>query len=613
MPSNVKSLNPWRGIARRSQLLAIALALCFPLGWGLYPHPPAVLTALDEALRDAGVRLLLSAAPEQRIAVVDIDEKSLGLLGTWPWPRSVLASLLETLIAAYQVKGIGLDIVLPEPGEAVGDARLQALSIHGGVVLAHALDFVERSNPIQVGALAPGVSLERPTARSTGWIANHPGLAHALCTGNIGFRPDTDGLLRRLPLLTEASGRQFATLSAALLACHDQLPPLPTTDEDGYWRLSFNRAIEAYTVIPAHQVLAGTVPRDLLAGRWVLVGASALGLADRVATPIHPALTGVMVHASALSNLLDLKASNPSYINWSPWALGWLVISLIALGMGFPRLGIRGSLVASFGAIGVWGFVSLAGLKWHFEVSPLVGFGGYGTLLLVLLPSEWARERNAARRLRKVFAHYVAPSVLEELLKQPQAISLDPAYREITVMVADMEDYSGHTERSTLEEAGALTRDFLTCLTNPVMNTGGTLDKYTGDGLVAFWGAPLADKNHANHALDATLSILAAIEELNVARRAAGSAALRVRIGVASGKALVGDLGTALRSTYTAVGDCINIASRLQEAAKEYSWNVLIAESTTQAITKHSLEYADTIRIRGLRQPVACYRLGSPP
>ncbi|MDY0012900.1 MAG: adenylate/guanylate cyclase domain-containing protein [Rhodocyclaceae bacterium] len=612
MSAQPKGKAPYRPQGRRGvdALLAPLFALLVALGLPLLQSNAGFVTALDEALRDAGVRALASSQPEVRLTVVDIDEESLRRLGRWPWPRERLASLLESLRMDYGARGIGVDMVLPEAGEPGGDVRLAALGENGIVVLAHALDFVPRPAPVRQGVLARTPTESRGGMAATGWVANHEGLAGARCVGNIGFVPDGDGSLRRVPLLAQAGERGYASLSLAMLECGPRLRPLATDIPLGAWRIPYRRNVSAYTVVPAYRILEQSAPRSLIEGRWVLVGASALGLTDRVATPIHPALTGVIVHAEILTSLLDDQEGRARPIpGLKNWTLAWLGVSIGLLALGVPRLGVRGSLAATMGAMAAWIAIALAGLHWQFEVSPLAGLAGYGILLVVQLPQEWSRERRAARRLRQVFAHYVAPSVLDELLRQPSAISLEPVYRDITVMVADMEDYSGHTERSTLEEAGALTRDFLTCLTLPVMETGGTLDKYTGDGLVAFWGAPLDDQDHANHALDAAQRILAAVREMNAQRAQVSAPPLRARIGLASGRALVGDLGTAFRSTYTAVGDCINIASRLQEAAKGYPWDVLIGEATALAADRHSLVQADTIRIRGLRQTVTSYRL----
>lgn len=174
-----------------------------------------------------------------------------------------------------------------------------------------------------------------------------------------------------------------------------------------------------------------------------------------------------------------------------------------------------------------------------------------------------------------------------------------------------MEGYSGHTERLSLEAAGELTRDFLSCLTEPIIRLEGTLDKYTGDGLVAFWGAPINDPQHANRALDAAQAILERMAEFNRQRADRGEMPIRARIGIESGRALVGDLGTPFRSTYTAVGDCINIASRLQEMGRNYPWDVLIGDATVALTTHHTLRPVATLPIRGLKQTVGVYRFAT--
>lgn len=599
------------------RLLALGLSVCVALGLSGWPAPPAMIANLDESLRDTAIRATARDTAETRLTVVDIDDDSLARVERWPWRRATLAGLVEAVLADYGAASVALDMVLPEAGDADGDARLAALAHAGPLVLAAALDFVPRDRPLRIGTLGDGLQAARlpdgtPVHPATGWIASHAGLRGASCVTNIGFAPDADGLVRRLPLLALADGRLYPGLSLGLLThCADDQALAHATalaDPHGDWRIPYRYTLDAYTVVSARAILEHRAPRELLEGRRVLIGASALGLTDRVATPLHPSTTGVMVHAAALSALLDAQQTPPPAAWLAALPPAWLALSLA----GLTLLAALSGAKRTFGGIVVCGLLWLA-VVWlcvrtGVPVSPLAGVAAYTCLAGLVLPYEWSRQQGEARRLRRTFEHYVAKSVLDELLRHPDLDSLTPAYRDVTVLVADMEGYSGHTERLSLEAAGELTRDFLACLTEPIIRLEGTLDKYTGDGLVAFWGAPITDPQHANHALAAAQAILERIAEFNRARVARGETPIRARVGIESGRALVGDLGTRFRSTYTAVGDCINIASRLQEMGRNYPWDVLIGDATVALASGHVLAPVATLPIRGLKQTVDVYR-----
>jgi adenylate cyclase len=210
-------------------------------------------------------------------------------------------------------------------------------------------------------------------------------------------------------------------------------------------------------------------------------------------------------------------------------------------------------------------------------------------------------QREQGQILRS-FATYVAPSVLGQMLRQGLENPMVPQHREITVLSADMQDYTGLTNSSSLQDAAELTREFLQCLTEPVLAFGGTLDKYTGDGLVAFWGAPLADPQHSQRALDAARAIVDRVRSWNEQRVAQGKRPARVRIGVEAGSVLVGDLGTEFRRTYTAVGDCINTASKLQAVAKTLSCDLVVGPVATRLMGESGLAPVTQVQLPGHKE-----------
>ncbi|MYN39732.1 CHASE2 domain-containing protein [Duganella sp. FT109W] len=597
--------------------LAVALAAVL-LGIGLQwlPYDMAASTA-NEWLRDHFVRINASHAPEQRLVVIDIDESSLAKAGPWPWPRERIASMIELLIEDG-ARGVALDLVMPEPADAGGDARLAMLARYGPLVMPHAFDF-DGYRPLRVGALGAGIAapLPRDAVRANGYISNHPALRAAAHVGNIGFIPDRDGMIRRLPMQTWFAGQRYPTLSLALLDCC-AAPALPGTHgatggmDDGWGmrRLPYSRAWEAYTVVPASHILDQRWPRQLIDGKLVLIGSSSLGLADRVATPLSPNTSGLLVHAAALSAQLDIRSG----VAPAPWpgrllaiAFG-LLVTLIAT-YSFPRLAAWANMLMLVAASLLW-----LTLAWRLSPHDAV-FNAAGPLLvnlfllLVAVPLAWQRSQRQSRQLLGTLRQYVADAVVDELLRSNLEDPLEPRHGEVTTLIADMEGYTNHVAALPVEAAAQLTRDFLECLTGPVLERRGTLDKFTGDGLVAFWGAPLPVADHADQALDAALGIIAAVRRFNQQRHASGQRPVRVRIGIESGMAMAGDFGSSTRSIYTAVGDSVNVASRLETAARDLPHDVIIGPGTAALSTRHQLIRLGDITLRGKEHLTTLYTL----
>jgi adenylate cyclase len=594
--------------AMRSLIALAAVLLSAWVQW--YPAPTESVFA-NEWLRDRFVRWQAAVVLEPRIVVIDIDESSLATVGPWPWPRSRLAELMENLLGIYRAKGVALDMVLPEPADRDGDTRLAMLSQHGPVVLAQAFDYVARPVPLRVGQLAGGSPASGASGiiPGTGFVANHPGLARARLAGNIGFVPDQDGAIRRLPLRTSFEGREYTTLSLALFECCAAAIRTKPTGE-GLWRVPFQRDWSAYTVIRAADILNLRLPETAIAGRLVLVGSSSLGLADRVATPLTPSTSGVMVHAALLSALLDEQAGRAPAAWPGRWiAVIFTILAVLVTVYAFPRF-------SALANVALLGGAALAWLALAYTISPhdadFSATGPLASLLFLLLaavPFDWQISQGKSRRLLETLRHYVAPAVVDELLRSDLKDPLAPRQGSVTTLIADMEGYTGQVERLPMEDAAQLTRDFLDCLTRPVLEKRGTLDKYTGDGLVAFWGAPLPIEDHADLALEAAQEIVAAVRRFSQARQQAGKPPLRVRIGIESGIAMAGDFGTSFRSIYTAVGDSVNIASRLQELARDLPYDIVVGAETAALTKRHRCKPLGDVLLRGKEKPTALYAL----
>ncbi|MGV7208637.1 CHASE2 domain-containing protein [Oxalobacteraceae bacterium A2-2] len=594
----------------RATIALVGLALALWMQWWA---PPGESHFANEWLRDRFIRLQRSSAEEPRVLVVDVDEASMSELGGWPWPRARLADLVEILLTTYAARGVALDIVLPAAADPEGDMRLGLLARNGPLVLAQALDYnVGRERPLREGVLVggrPGQLAGAPEA--AGYIGSQPAWADVPHAGNIGFIPDSDGTLRRLPLYSAYQGRLYPALSLALLQCcggglADPGPPVQRVWQRRDW--------EAYTVVSAADILAQRIAPASAAGRLVVVGSSSMTLADRVNTPLGTSRPGLGVQAAMLSTLLDRQQGKeasrwPGGLIVSGYALACVLLASYAM----PRL----SAVLSTSLLGGLALVWL-GLAYLTSLHD-PGFSTTGPLatlaflLAVAVPYHWQLSQRNSRQLLDTLRQYVAPAVVDELLNSGLDDPLAPRQLEVTTLIADMEGYTTQVEALPVAEAAELTRGFLECLTGPVIAAGGTLDKYTGDGLVAFWGAPLPNPDHADLALEAAAAIVERVRLYSAAREESGKARLRVRIGIDSGPAFAGDFGTAFRSIYTAVGDSVNTASRLEQAARDLPHDIIIGAGTVARARRHHFLLLGERQLRGKEKRTTLYTLQPSP
>ena len=590
---------------------AIALAAFLLTVWTQWAVAPATSVFADEWLRDRFVQLQQDISPDPRILIVDIDEASLAALGAWPWPRERIAALVETLLTTYSARGVALDIVLPQSGDPQGNARLALLARHGPLVLAEAFDFQKaRPEPVRDGRLAGATTAYGPGGvAATGFIANHPDFAAAAHVGNIGFIPDADGVLRRIPLVTRFEGRQYAALSLALVNCCAGAGTLALADT-GLARVPYQRDWSAYTVVAAVDILNQSIAPASATGRLVIVGSSSLGLGDRVTTPLGASRPGLAVHAAMLSNLLDRQAGRVPR-SWPGRAIACLFALCAALLAMFalPRRSALTSVALLGGLSALWLAAAYFLSRHDPDFSTTGPLATNLWLLAVAVPYQWQLAQRRSRHLLDTLRQYVAPEVVAQLLRSDLADPLKPRQLDVTTLIADMEGYTAQVESLPVEEAACLTRDFLDCLTGPVIDQQGTLDKYTGDGLVAFWGAPLPIEHHADLALDAARAILGRVAALSAQRRRDGKPALRVRIGIESGLAMAGDFGTSFRSIYTAVGDSVNTAARLEQAARDFSHSVIVGAGTVARARRHRFLLLGERLLRGKEKPTTLYTL----
>lgn len=587
----------WRGAVGILSLVVASQALLTS------PPESAWVGPAEFLVRDTLMRTHQETKAHERIAIVDINDASLTSVGPWPWSRQQLAQLVERLLTHDQAERVILDMVLPEAKDPAGDAQLLRLAQSQRLVLAQALDYVPREEAVRVGQLAGAQATASPSVPATGYIANHAGLVTAPCVGNIGYIPDSDGQVRRLPLWSVWQEHRYPSLALAALWCGNPSATTHTITDSQAWPIPYRHSYASFQSFSAQDILNTEAPAGRLQGKLVFIGASALGLTDQVATPLSPHASGVMVHASALAGLMDTS----DHDTWSK-ILAWPLMGLL---IGLPWFLLIGGC-SSWGrwrwtlvlpGVGVWYFWALAAIQMAHPITISAPWIGVGCLFLILLPLEWWSTRQLFQRSLHLLSQYVGPTVLKELSQQDYSQVLEPQHKEVTVLVVDLEGYTQLVTRSSLEEAARLTKRFLSLMTDVVLSYQGTLDKYTGDGLIAFWGAPHAQAEDAQQAVRAALALQAALGPWNQERQEQGLAALSIRVGVATGSALVGDLGTPFRSTYTAVGSCVNLAARLQLAARHQQVKILVDNRTRQKIQGLSFHSLGPIEIRGRDLP----------
>jgi adenylate cyclase len=564
----------------------------------------------NEWLRDAFLRLQVSTAPEPRVLVVDIDEASLGELGPWPWPRERLAHLVEILLTRYAARGVALDILLPAASNTEGDMRLALLAAHGPLVPAQAFDFDfagNRPQPVLDGYLGGAIAGQAGGVPATGFIGNFPGLARAPHVGAIGFIPDADGALRHVPLVTRFGDKAYPALGLALVNCCTGRPPL-AVENAGLMRIPYTRDWRAYTVVSAGDILAQRIAPEGASERLVLIGSSSLGMGDRVSTPLAANRPGLGVQATILSALLDRQEGKQP----APWpgrliACLFALASCIACTLAFPRLSAANCVLLLGASSALWLGLAYIVAPHDPVFAPVGPLGTNLFLLAVAVPYGWQQAQRRSRHLLQTLRQYVAPAVVEQLLRSEEEDPLRPRRCDVTTLVADMEGYTSQVETLPVEAAATLTRDFLDCLTGPVIDHQGTLDKYTGDGMMAFWGAPLPQAEHADLALDAARAIQVRVDELSASRVRQGYQPLRVRIGIESGAAMAGDFGTMFRSIYTAVGDGVNTAARLEQVARDFTHNVIIGPGTVERSRRHRFLALGERLLRGKERATPLY------
>lgn len=470
--------------------------------------------------------------------------------------------------------------------------------------------------------------------RADGYTANLPELQrNALDAGHLVSLPDVDGIVRRVPMLYEQGGNYYEALSLAVarrvLGADKIRPGFPEQSQEGRsysameWlqvgstRIPVDSHVRSlvpyrgpqgsFPYVSATDVIHGKAPLAVLRDRIVLVGTTAKGLLDLRATPVAPDFPGVEVHANLIAGILaGTLMDNPAYTVGAETAL--LVISGLIMVVVLPLLSPLWAALATVGLIA--GMLAINLTLWHFAhlVFPLAnGLSAVLVLFLFNMSYGFFVEARGKRQLAGRFGQYVPPELVDEMSANPRAFSMDSESRELTVLFSDVRGFTTISEGLTPPELSRLMNEFLTPMTGIIHQHRGTIDKYMGDAIMAFWGAPLADPEHARHALLAGFEMLERVHRLSEEFQARGWPAIRIGVGLNTGPMNVGNMGSEFRVAYTVMGDAVNLGSRLEGLTKAYGVECIVGEATRAAVDDFTYRELDRVRVKGKDEPVTIY------
>ena len=474
-----------------------------------------------------------------------------------------------------------------------------------------------------------------PISEAVGYGGNLEILQASAKSGGYFDNPfvDADGVFRRVPLVQAYAGYLFASLALATAQGHLNAAGVELVvetegskgsteyyalesidlknyripvDANGAVFVPYRGRQGSFTYIPAHKVLSGKADPALLKDKIVLVGTTAPGLLDLRSTPVQNTYPGVEVHANIISGILDDR------INHKPaWTIGYEFVLLVVIAVSMALLlPLVSPLLAAAGTLGLTGVV-FAGtfLAWHSNlILPLAS----PLLLIVLIfmlhmTYGYFIESRGKRQLANLFGHYIPPELVDEMSESPEKYSLDGENREMTVLFSDVRGFTTISEGMDPKQLTQLMNALLTPMTRVIHKNRGTIDKYMGDAIMSFWGAPLADSEHARHALYAAMEMMDELEIMQAEFKQRGWPEVNIGIGINTGDMNVGNMGSEFRMAYTVLGDAVNLGSRLEGLTKNYGVNIIVSETTRVEIPEFAFRELDLVRVKGKNQPVAIF------
>jgi adenylate cyclase len=662
-----------------SRIAITLLPLVFALLHAVGAVPIGFLQRLDAILYDARLRASMPMTKDDRLVIIDIDEKSLAEAGRWPWSRNRLAEMVDELFDRQKVAILGFDVVFAEPDDSSGLKRLRQMAedelrdtagfqqrlnqlqsqLDYDAVFAKSLEkrpvalgyyFTSDREGRKTGVLPAPVmtreSLQGRPIRFTSWNgygSNIEKLAKAApVAGYFNSMTDSDGVVRSIPLVAEHAGNYYESLSLAMfrmLVGQPSVQPGFPRDQlvarnysglesivlrQGQRQLAIPVDDKVATLVPfrgpggpnggsfryisASDVLFKRLPAGSLRDKIVLVGTTAPGLLDLRVTPVGETYPGVETHANVITGILDGKLRvKPDY------AAGYEVVVLLVAGLILaillPILSATTAVIVSVAVV-----AALVALNYYlFAVQGLVmplasALVMAGTAFALNMSYGYFVESRSKRHLANLFGTYVPPELVDEMVKDPDSYSMKATSKELTVMFCDMRGFTKMSERMDPTQLQELLNEVFNRLTDIIRSRNrGTIDKYMGDCVMAFWGAPVEMPNHAELAVKSALEMSDEVRKINEEHRAKGIPEIGVGVGVNTGTMCVGDMGSEVRRAYTVIGDAVNLGSRLEGLSKVYGVSIVVSETAREQAPGFAWQELDRVRVKGKEQAVGIF------
>jgi len=642
----------------------------------IYSLGVPILHVMEQKVYDLHFRSRGAVKPGNEVVIVGIDEKSVDLIGRWPWPRARIAELIDRL-GSYGAKVVAFDILFSEPDHSSGsvvlaelaatvrdqtaraalekaatdadnDAKFAAsLNKYGNAVLGYFFfmsrdeikhrkenkgkdaDYYIASRYSSVryldkGAAPPVLPLALEVEQ------NIPQLAKAAKSfGYFNVEPDrVDGVVRWVPLAIQFGESYYPHISVEAVRRYRGSPPLLLnaaeygvdsiqigqqvipTDEKARLLINFRGPQKTFPHYSFVDVLNGKVPAAAFKDKIVLVGATAIGIYDMRVTPYSGTFPGIEINANIIDNLLR---NDP--ISRPDWIVVFDVAAILLIGIVLSYIISRVrplvatlitiALLLSYGALNEFIFVTWR--LWLTAVYPgmtmVLVFGGVTTFRIMT-------EEKKKKEIKEAFTHYVSPALVNDILKDPAKLVLGGEERRLTVLFSDIRGFTTISESLQPQVLVKLMNDYLTPMTDIVLKHGGTVDKYMGDAIMAFWGAPIWQEDHPSRACKAALEMLVKLAELQKEWEARGIPRLDIGVGISTGNLTVGNMGSSTRFDYTVMGDSVNLGSRLEGLNKEYKTHIIVPKYTYEDIKNDFiLRQLDLIRVKGKKIPIKIYEL----
>jgi len=632
--------------------------------------PLRFIQTLENLSYDFRLQLSLPSQVDKKVVIIDIDEKSLAEIGQWPWERNILAKIVDNLFDHYNVNVLGFDILFAEKDEDPTDKILSQLANSSvssskefqriiqrnknlmyrdetlaksltsrntvlGVIFNHQeKDLSKGKLPAALPQFSPEIIQSFAFLNAIGYTANVSTLQTQATSGGFFDNPliDEDGVFRRVPLLQAYNNQLYPSLALEITraALANNTIKLGYSDNGDIneqksleWVYVGDIAIpvdehsavmvpyigpqKTFDYISASDILNKTVPRDVLENKITIFGTSAAGLLDLRTTPLESAYPGVEVHANIIQGILDQSIKHkPEYI------VGFEILLIFILGFSLtfilPLLSPSWTTIITVLTISI--VLLLDNYAWNQLMiimpiaSPLILI-----VLLYLMNMTYGFfvESRGKRQLTHLFGQYVPPDLVDEMSRNLKKINLDGEIRNMTVLFTDVRGFTSISENMEPKELTTYINAFLTPLTEVIHKNRGTIDKYMGDAIMAFWGAPLRDPQHGKNALVAGLDMLKAIKKLNKHFASKGQPQIKIGIGVNTGEMNVGNKGSKFRVDYTVLGDAVNLGSRLEGLTKNYDVDFIVSESTRHEVPEFEYRMLDIVKVKGKNKPVTIF------